>query len=514
MGYAFTAEWVKGAQNNAPDALSRSPVSDPRPDELFAEGSASPAEVRALTCDQHGSLRLTDLHQIAEQDEEYQQLKHYIEVGFPQKRSQLPVKCRRYWNVRNQLTIDNDLIVFGCRLLIPVKLRRSILLQLHAAHQGTVRTKLRARQVVYWPGIDNDIDNVILTCKQCQDSLPSHPPEPMMSKQRPSRSFQEIAIDFCSYGGQQFLIIVDCRSDWPEIVHMGKNTTTSRLTSALLGVFSRYGAPDIIWSDQGPQFTSQMFQDFSKEWGFQHVTSSPTYPQSNGKAESAVKSMKRIIRGAWTGHQLDQEKLARGLLQYRNTPSRRDGASPAQKLFKRPIQDTLPAHRLAFLNQPSWEYTEPEDTSKDTCSNQQYYNRRAHPLPEIRVGTNVAIQNPSTKQWDTYGIVARVGPYRRYHVKLTNGRVLVRNRRFIRRRVPVTPFRSSGIHLPPAQPVVPPPPIHQSPSPPPIHQPHHRLRYTNLHHHYVDRLDHANSRYVIPMNSPPNELFGDVKGEM
>lgn len=283
-------------------------------------------------CSQHDSVRLTDLHRTASQDEEYQQLKHYIEAGFPQKRSQLPEKCQRYWNVRSQLTIDDGLIMFGYRLLISVKLRCSVLCQLHAAHQGSVRTKLRARQVVYWPSIDYDINNIILTCKQCQDSLPSHPPEPMISKQQPSQPLREIAIGFWSYGGQQFLVIVDCYTDWPEIIHMGKDTTTSCFTIALLTIFSRDGAQDIIWSDQGPQFMSQTFQNFSREWGFQHVTSSPTYPQSNVKAESAVKSMK-IIKGTWTGHQLDKHKLALGLLQYRNTLSRRDGASLAQKLF-------------------------------------------------------------------------------------------------------------------------------------------------------------------------------------
>ena len=90
-----------------------------------------------------------------------------------------------------------------------------------------------------------------------------------------------------------------------------------------------------IWStrsDQGPQFMSQTFQKFSREWGFQDVTSSPTYPQSNGKAEPAVKLMK-IIKGTWTGHQLDKRKLALSLLHYRNTPSRRDGASWHRSCF-------------------------------------------------------------------------------------------------------------------------------------------------------------------------------------
>ncbi len=132
------------------------------------------------------------------------------------------------------------------------------------------------------------------------------------------------------------LILVDCCSDWPDIIHMGHNTTTPRLITAFKKAFCRSGAPDVVWSNQGPQFTSKTFQDFSREWGFQHITSSPTHPQSNGKIEATVKSMKKLIQASWTGNSLDESKLARVLLQYRNTPSRRDGRSPAQKLFGRP----------------------------------------------------------------------------------------------------------------------------------------------------------------------------------
>ena len=92
-------------------------------------------------------------------------------------------------------------------------------------HQGAVRTN-RAKLTVYWPGINNDIDNVILTCKQCQDSQPSLPKEPLTVEPRPSRPLQELAVDFCSYAGCDFLIIVDCHADWTDIIHMDHNTTT------------------------------------------------------------------------------------------------------------------------------------------------------------------------------------------------------------------------------------------------------------------------------------------------
>ena len=446
MAYNFSATWIKGNLNHAPDALSRNPVSDPETGDLLAENMATCAEVRALTSCTQESLRLTDLRQQAEGDHEYQQLKKYIYEGFPPHRNQLLEQCRRYWNLRNQLTIEDDLIVYGCRLLIPSAMRHSVLVQLHSAHQGSVRTRQRAKQVVYWPGIDNDIDNIILQCKQCQETLPSQPREPLIAKPRPTRPFQEIAIDFCTYGGQQFLILIDCYTDWPEIIQMGQNTTTSHLIAVLLDAFGRHGVPDVIWSDQGPQFMSHMFSGFAQEWGFQHITSSPTYPQSNGKAESAVKSMKKIIEGAWARNHMNAEKLVRALLQYRNTPSRRDGLSPAQKLFGQPIQDTLPAHHSAFA--PQWQQGPIEDNSS---SHEDYYNQHAQTLPEIAIGTNVAIQNDTTKRWDIYGVVTEVGPFRRYHVKTSTGRVLVRNRRYIRRRVPVVPPTVQNIPNPPIQ---------------------------------------------------------------
>ena len=143
---------------------------------------------------------------------------------------------------------------------------------------------------------------------------------------------------------------MDCYSDWPDINPMGHNTTTSSLTAALQQSFCRTGVPDIFWSDQGPQFMAKSFQAFATRWGFQHITSTPRYPQSNGKIEATVKSMKKLIRTCWTGHSLETDRLARALLQYRNTPSRKDGLSPAQKLYGRPIQDT-PSSSQGLLKQ-------------------------------------------------------------------------------------------------------------------------------------------------------------------
>ena len=128
------------------------------------------------------SVRLETLRRCATEDDQYRRLLHYIREGFPEHQHQLPEDCRSFWGVRNLLSVDEDLIVYGCRLVIPARMRREVLSQLHEAHQGSVRTKQRARLSVYWPGIDNDIDNIIHSCKHCQERLPFNPKEQLVLK--------------------------------------------------------------------------------------------------------------------------------------------------------------------------------------------------------------------------------------------------------------------------------------------------------------------------------------------
>jgi len=159
----------------------------------------------------------------------------------------------------------------------------------------------------------------------------------------------------------------------------------------------------------------------------------------------------------WYCRVFEDEKFCRSLLQYRNTSSCRDGLSPAQKLFGYSVQDILPAHRRFFL--PQWQRPaqeaaqQAEDTSKSSAA---HYNIHTHNLPEIHVGSHIAVQNPQSRLWDVYGIVTEIGPHRRY--KTIGGRVLVRNRCFLRRHVPTsiprklelipTDSTTSGTHTP------------------------------------------------------------------
>ena len=480
MAYNFTAQWLKGAKNEAADALSRYPHSPLVTGDDLAEyevdigddlektscqAALSIAQLRDYTSSpsEQENLHLQELREHAAKDQLYQDLKKVITSGFPNQRGSLPEPLRAFWGAKDNLTIDDDLIVYGCCLLIPVGLRPSMLSRLHEAHQGVSRSKARARLTIYWPGIDHDIENFVAGCRHCQDRLPSNQKETIISKPTPPRPFQHIAVDFASYGGKQFLIVVDCKTGWPDVIEMGHDTTAKKLTDALRDQFCRTAAPDVLWSDGGPQFTAKHMAEFLQAWGVLHKTASPLYPQSNGKAESAVKSMKNLISAAWTGRTVNWNQLSRSLLQYRNTPCRKDGLSPAQKLFGHPIQDTLPAHRRSF--KPEWQkpITDMEAASSNQDKAELAYNQQARDLPDLKIGSRIALQNPMSKLWDIYGVVTAIGPYRRYFVKTQNGSVLVRKRRFLRKRSPP----SVAGPMPPE----PLPPPHASPPPTPQDNP-------------------------------------------
>jgi len=198
MTYNFTTEWVKGTKNDTPDALSRNPVIDPSPEDSLAEldilsqPARSFAEIRTLAQTESMPYHLKHLRKHTQEDTEYQKLQHFILHGFPTHHNQLPDTCKWYWNTCKSLTIDDGLIVYGCRLLFPTKMRSVILSQLHESHQGSVRTKQHARLCVYWPGMDNDIDNTILFCKHCQTISRAMPKSQSFKSQEQTAHFSRL----------------------------------------------------------------------------------------------------------------------------------------------------------------------------------------------------------------------------------------------------------------------------------------------------------------------------------
>ena len=145
------------------------------------------------------------------------------------------------------------------------------------------------RETVFWPGIISQMRELIQQCEVCCKFHPAQPQEPLKPHPIPSHPWESVAVDPFSLEGNNFMVTVDYHSGYWEIDQL-MSTVSETVIRCLKRHFARYGIPSRVLTDNRPQFSAEGFKQFATNWGFEHVTSSPRFPQSNGKAESAVKT--------------------------------------------------------------------------------------------------------------------------------------------------------------------------------------------------------------------------------
>ena len=431
--------YIKGSTNVAADALSRNPTNTPDQQDKdeaeetkFHVNSVRISTLKEAKC----TLNMEKVKDAGSQDVEYRTLKETILNGFPDSKHQLEDLVKPYWPIKENLTVsDDDFVLYGTRLVIPQALRGQVLTELHAGHRGIEGIKARARLVVYWPGIDNMIEQKCRSCSECEKDRPSQAAEPQIHLPVPTHYFENISADFAEVDGQPFLVTTDWRSGWFTTVKV--SSTNSKSTIQILrDFFADTRVPSILFTDNGPPFNSAEFSDFCRNWGVRHITSSPYYAQSNSYAENGVKQAKALLRKCFSNGRLDREKWAKGLLQIRNTPHKATGLSPAVMLYGHAVNDVVPAHKSALSK--SWHKELAAYDRKIACERQRMDKYRGgRSLPSLPEGTAVVIQNRQNKRWDRYGVVQESKPdIRKYVVRMPSGMITVRNRRDLRKRYP------------------------------------------------------------------------------
>ena len=458
--FGFKIQYNPGKWHRGPDALSRNPSihaisrlpnlsethhTELLEDNIIAHCSAVMNEINTFhnTANQPSDSIMVTIDQIQKgniTDTKHQDLIRTIMKGFPTNRNDLPATIRDYWEVRNRLSVSNNVILMDERVVVPPLLRRYVLQTLHSAHQGVSNMKARANKTVYWPGMHASIQNTRYTCTTCNEIAPSQSKEPITPSPEPDWPFQQICADYFELNGHAYLSIVDRYSGWPSVYHFppGKSTSATLITT-FRSIFMAYGIAEEVSSDRGPQFTAHDLQNFLKQWNVSQRLSSSEYPQSNGRAELGVKAAKRIIiDNANPNGSIDNDKVARAILQYRNTPLPYINLSPAQILFHRELRDYLPANPKLYKLHKDWIISSTDREQAYAQRNERLaksYNMSARHLPEIPIGSHVAIHGPNNKfkRWVKTGVVVDILPNRQYCVKVNgSGRVTVRNRRFLK----------------------------------------------------------------------------------
>ncbi|KAK3703506.1 hypothetical protein QZH41_002225 [Actinostola sp. cb2023] len=284
--------------------------------------------------------RLQDIRLATDKDETLQLLKDVILRGWPAERKDLPTQITPYFSVRDELVVQDGMIFRGERIVVPYSLRKEMKQRIHSSHLGAESCLRRARETLFWPGMSAEIKEMVSACETCRTYETSPQKETLMPHETPAHPWEQIGVDLFTFDNKEFLVTVDYYSNFWEVDRL-PNTRASTVILKLKSHFARYGCPDKVISDNGPQFTADEFSKFAKTWHFEHRTSSPGNSKGNGKAESAVKTAKRLMRKALDAG--TEPYLA--ILDYRNTPTQGMESSPAQRLMNRRTKTLLPTTR-------------------------------------------------------------------------------------------------------------------------------------------------------------------------
>ena len=294
--YQLHVEYVPGKEVLMADALSRAqlPTYEDSDDNLTDDTEVMIYSfINSIPC---SAIRWKQLQTMTAQDESLQHLKHVIRDGWPDRIADVPQIVRPYWTIRDELYEAKDILFKGFKVIIPKALQKEMLALIHETHQGTERCKERARAVMYWPGMSQQIGEPVTNCTTCLRYRRSKTREPMIPHPVPQRPWQKLATDVMTYKKKDYAVVIDYYSKYVELYHLIDKTAQSIITG-LKSIFARHGIPDELVSDNMP-FNSRMFKTFAEEWGFQTTTSSPTYPQSNGLAERNIQTIKQLLRKA------------------------------------------------------------------------------------------------------------------------------------------------------------------------------------------------------------------------
>ena len=168
---------------------------------------------------------------------------------------------------------------------------------IHEGHLGLTKGKLRAKETVYRPGLNGQLEELVLNCQLClkySQSKCKLTPGMSSDQEIPTFLWTKLATDIFHFKGDSYLLLVDYTSRYWIICRL-TSMTALHVIGHLKVIFSEYGWPDTLVSDNGPCYTAEAFTKTMQEYRVKHITSSPHYPQSNGLAEKFVQTVESLF---------------------------------------------------------------------------------------------------------------------------------------------------------------------------------------------------------------------------
>ncbi|XP_065204609.1 uncharacterized protein K02A2.6-like [Planococcus citri] len=283
-------------------------------------------------------MTLKEIEQASLNDPEFVELRNAIESN---NWSKMPAA---YTAISSELSVYNDIILRGDRIVVPSQLHQRVLDLAHEGHPGIVSLKARLRTKVWWPNIYAEAEHKVKTCPACQAVAKFEPPEPIRRRLLPERPWDQVAFDFMGPlpSGDYLFVVVDLYSRFYEI-KITKTSTAKFIVETLHEIFARYGYPSIITCDNAPQHHASEVESFCNEYGIRMFYSTPFWPQSNGAVERQNRNILKTLKIAQIEGKDWRNEIQKFLLMMRNTPNHATGVAPAELVFRFRPRDQIPS---------------------------------------------------------------------------------------------------------------------------------------------------------------------------
>lgn len=410
--YDFKIKYVASKCNGNADALSRLPL----------EGVALDAERQGqgMTGTLHylsflnESLPVSDREIAMEtkKDDLLSRIYNYVMFGWPGSVTQEDEKP--FYFRRAELYIEQGCILYKYRVVIPIKLQKRVLRELHEGHLGVVKMKSIARNFVFWANIDKDIEVVGQNCEACRSVRDAPPRTTLHPWEFPAAPWQRLHADFGQFNGKYYIIVVDAHSKWVEAEEI-RSISAYDTIIFFRKLFAKFGLPVQLVTDNGPPFQGQDFKEFCQKNLIRHTTSSPYRPQGNGAAENSVKVVKKTIKKAVQEGEDINTSLCRFLLQYRNCEHATTGVPPAVALLGRRLRSRLDALR-------------PSTADRVAAAQEKQRQYVGGTVRQFEKGQQVLTRDytRNSNKWQEGNIEEKTGPVS-YKVAFKNGNVCRRH---------------------------------------------------------------------------------------
>ena len=299
------------------------------------------------------------------------------------------------YHCRSELSFNHNLniILKGRQIILPQSLYAKAIEIAHSGHQGIVKTVALLREKVWIMGMHKLVESCVRNCMLCQIAIPTNNREPLQMSPLPNGPWKELSADFGHLpNGQYILVIMDEYSRYP-IVDVLNSLTARNVIPHMDKIFSEFGFPESIKTDNGPPFNSKDFSDFCKHNGINHRKITPMWPRANAEVERFMQTIKKTIRATITPN--FKQTMYRFLLDYRTTPHSTTGIPPAMALFGRNLKTKLPH---IYENDNKYQAMENRDTQQKQKM-KKYADIKNNAKPStIRVGDPVLIKDTSMKK--------------------------------------------------------------------------------------------------------------------